>query len=324
MTAGATVAGAVRLNPATGPGVRIRRVDAPQVVHPGASPTLDVELAGGPADVQVFDGDVLVGEGRVKGRQRPAARRRSRPRTRSPPLHGPLWPKAFASSASAPAATRCTSASTSDRSERAFFSTNRGPPGPAPSSAARSSRTRASTCLRDPRSATPSSVSTGDRCALDAQALAEAAVVLVGAPDLLTAPRSRRSIVLRACAADRSCSCRIARHGPVLRARSGGIQRAARTRPRAIGPLKASEFVIFDVTLDGTSAFRTMSPCHLARARQRPRLFSRTRSTPGASAKRAASRASGPRSWPTPPTRRGRRCRSRSTRCWPYPGQSRA
>ncbi len=65
LTAGARVAGAIRISPATRPGVRIRAIDAPGVVHPGATSALDVELTGAPADVQVFDGDVLVGQNAV-------------------------------------------------------------------------------------------------------------------------------------------------------------------------------------------------------------------------------------------------------------------
>ncbi len=87
-------------------------------------------------------------------------------------------------------------------------------------------------------------VTTGDRARLEPQALAEVAVVLVGAPDLLTSgevstlerfARARGgSVVLLP---DREPS------GAVLRLLPGGIHARRERVPQAIGPLNASEFL---------------------------------------------------------------------------------
>ena len=234
ITAGATVAGAVRLNTETAQGVRIRRVTAPQRVHPGASSTLDVELAGGPAAIQVFDGDVLVGEevrlasNVVNVQWTPIADglRELRVRAGDDEVHvgvdvaplrarvliyepRPSWTATFV--------------------RRALEDDPR-------------FDVRARAALGHALS-----VSTGEPVRLEPRTLADASVVVVGAPELLSAAdvaaldrfvRVRGgSVVLLP---DRVPT------GPVLALVPSRMQERRESQPRQIGPLKGTEFLVFD------------------------------------------------------------------------------
>ena len=243
LTAGARVAGALRISPATRPGVRIRAVDAPPVVHPNATSTLDLELTGGPSDVQVFDGDVLVGQKAVSkvGNEAAKVDKDAALDTLSTVEWTPVGEGLRELRVRAGSDEVRIGVDVRPIRTRVLFYE------PRPSWAATFVRRALE---EDPRfdvharSALGNAVavSTGDRARLEPQALAEAAVVLVGAPDLLTSAevstlerfaRARGgSVVLLP---DREPS------GAMLRLLPDGIHLRRERQPQAIGPLKAAE-----------------------------------------------------------------------------------
>jgi hypothetical protein len=279
--AGSTLMGVVRLDAATAPELSITRIDSPREQHPLAAGLLRVHLSGRGAGrdvrVEVLDGGALVGEAtlgaisREGGSQEGGSRRggseeggseeggskeggsKDPPLQRSAAVDVPWWPIEIGPRSLVVRAL----ASSGDRDEAALGVDVRSTARDVVIYDARPSW--ASTFVRraiegDPRLrirlrsrvAPELSVSVGGAVRLDASTLAGASVVIVGAPeevnisdvDLLerfVRVRGGSLILLP----DRPLS------GPIVRLAPSGLRERLEREPVAMGPLRASELLVF-------------------------------------------------------------------------------